>query len=165
MAPKKLALKWCIRQVSLMWPKFPSWTALWFAYHTKWASIQCRYEYVLYPKSYNKYSENLSLFLFQSERYSFMIVLPNRRDGIQDLITGLEKFDLSAARSKLERRHVHITMPVFRFDTTSYLKESLKTVSSGLISGDIVWLSVWKSEILVRRSKHSWEKIRRSTWC
>jgi len=71
----------------------------------------------------------LPQYMFQSERYSFMIILPNRRDGIQDLIGGLDKFDLSDARSKLERRHIHLTMPVFRFDTTSYLKESLKTVS------------------------------------
>lgn len=59
-----------------------------------------------------------------------MVVLPNKKDGLQNLISNLKKVDLSDLRSKLESRHVQISIPVFEFKSTSYLKEPLRTVGT-----------------------------------
>lgn len=63
-----------------------------------------------------------------------MILLPHKKDGIANLISDLKKFDLTELKSKLEQRHVQISIPAFDFKSTSYLKEPLKTVGAHLIT-------------------------------
>lgn len=67
---------------------------------------------------------------FQGERYSFVVIVPNEKDGLSNVLQNLDNVNLSQISSKLEPRHVQISIPSFEFKTISYLKKSLNEVRS-----------------------------------
>ncbi|XP_065200404.1 serpin B4-like [Planococcus citri] len=75
---------------------------------------------------------NSSVFFipYKGERYSFVLIVPNEKDGLPKVLQNFDNVNLSEISSKLEQRHVQISMPSFEFKTISYLKKSLNELGA-----------------------------------
>lgn len=65
---------------------------------------------------------------FQGNKYSMYILLPNRDDGLNDLLRNIDGYSLRRIRSQMERMDVHLRLPKFKFNNDIHMKEILKEV-------------------------------------
>lgn len=56
------------------------------------------------------------------------ILLPNRDDGLNDLLRNIDGYSLRRIRSQMERMDVHLRLPKFKFNNDIHMKEILKEV-------------------------------------
>ncbi|XP_063708055.1 serpin B3-like [Culicoides brevitarsis] len=59
---------------------------------------------------------------------SMMIFLPNKKDGLKILEDGLKKLDLDFVRSQMQKDHVALYLPKFKFEFTQDLEKVLKSL-------------------------------------
>lgn len=59
---------------------------------------------------------------------SFLIILPNQRDGLANLESKLSNYDLTGIKSKLDEYEVEVTIPKFKIEYKVELVEILKKV-------------------------------------
>lgn len=71
-------------------------------------------------------------FLTQNERYSFLILLPNERNGLQAMIDELSPTTVPDVISHLEEESIDISIPKFSIDTTGGIEKNL--AKNGLAS-------------------------------
>lgn len=83
-------------------------------------------------RGYSKYGENKQLdaklleMAYEGEEATFLIVLPNNVDGLQDLISKLrEPSALATAVSEMSLHNVKTLLPKFKIETETDLKEIL----------------------------------------
>uniref|UniRef100_A0A1Y9IVG7 Serpin domain-containing protein n=1 Tax=Anopheles minimus TaxID=112268 RepID=A0A1Y9IVG7_9DIPT len=69
---------------------------------------------------------------YNNSRYSLLLMVPNNKDGLKDLIKSFNSETLSAAQKSLVKMPVHICIPKFRIDTTSRAEKPLAKL--GLIT-------------------------------
>uniref|UniRef100_A0A1Y9HE94 Serpin domain-containing protein n=1 Tax=Anopheles funestus TaxID=62324 RepID=A0A1Y9HE94_ANOFN len=69
---------------------------------------------------------------YNNSRYSLLLMVPNKKDGLKDLIKNFNPDTLSAAQKSLIKMPVHICIPKFRIDTTSRAEKPLAKL--GLIT-------------------------------
>lgn len=58
-----------------------------------------------------------------------VILLPNSIDGLKDLESKLNTFDMNSLASKFVERKTHLLMPKFKLESTLDLKDPLIKVS------------------------------------
>lgn len=68
----------------------------------------------------------------QNERYSFLVLLPNTRDGLKALVDGLTPEAIPDVISKLQEESIEISIPKFSIDTTGGIEKNL--AKNGLAS-------------------------------
>lgn len=69
---------------------------------------------------------------YNNSRYSLFVMVPNKDDGLKDLIKSFNCQSLSSARKMLNEVPVQISMPKFQIDTTSRAEKALAKL--GLIT-------------------------------
>lgn len=69
---------------------------------------------------------------YDNERYSFLVLLPNTRDGLKAMIDDLSADILPDIISKLEEESIDISIPKFSIDTTGGIEKNL--AKNGLAS-------------------------------
>uniref|UniRef100_A0A182M3B5 Serpin domain-containing protein n=1 Tax=Anopheles culicifacies TaxID=139723 RepID=A0A182M3B5_9DIPT len=62
---------------------------------------------------------------YNNSRYSLLLMVPNKKDGLKDLIKNFNSDTLSTAQKTLVKMAVHICIPKFRIDTTSRAEKPL----------------------------------------
>ncbi|KAJ9580241.1 hypothetical protein L9F63_004114 [Diploptera punctata] len=63
---------------------------------------------------------------FRGDEFSMIIVVPNDVDGLSDLIDKLQEDHLASILASAERRNVDLSLPKFKFSTTSKLVPTLQ---------------------------------------
>ncbi|KAJ6641694.1 Plasma serine protease inhibitor [Pseudolycoriella hygida] len=69
---------------------------------------------------------------YDNERYSFTILLPNKRDGLKGMIENLSANTIPDIISEFEEESIDISIPKFSIDTTAGVEKNL--VKNGLAS-------------------------------
>ncbi|XP_053657862.1 serine proteinase inhibitor 2.4 [Anopheles marshallii] len=69
---------------------------------------------------------------YNNSRYSLLLMVPNSKDGLKDLIKNFNPDTLSTVQKSLVKMPVHICIPKFRIDTTSRAEKPLAKL--GLIT-------------------------------
>lgn len=64
----------------------------------------------------------------QNTRYTLLVMVPNRSEGLKDLIKNFNSDSLSSAQKSLVQKSVQITLPKFHIDTTSRAEKALAKV-------------------------------------
>jgi hypothetical protein len=72
----------------------------------------------------NKYC----LHLLQGDRYSLLVLVPNSRSGLSQLISDLSGYSLKNVQKHLQIQEVEVCLPCFQIQTTTKPIESLKKV-------------------------------------
>lgn len=67
----------------------------------------------------------------QNSRYSLLLMVPNNKDGLKELIKNFNPDTLSTVQKSLVQMPVQICIPKFRIDTTSRAEKPLAKVSLG----------------------------------
>lgn len=62
---------------------------------------------------------------YNNSDFSFLILLPNERDGLPALEAQLEKIDLNEISSQLSSQEVNVKLPKFKIETKVQLKDTL----------------------------------------
>jgi serine protease inhibitor len=68
----------------------------------------------------------------QGNKYSMFIVLPNKRDGLNKLLTTVTPALLRNQLFHMTKAQVNVMLPRFSFEFTGQLGEALQEVSSRL---------------------------------
>ena len=66
----------------------------------------------------------------QGNKYSMFIVLPNKRDGINKLLTTVTPALLRNQLFQMSKEQVDVRLPRFSFEFTGQLGDALQAVSS-----------------------------------
>lgn len=66
---------------------------------------------------------------YRGHRFSLFIVLPNRVDGINDLINSLESETLNEDVFYMDKSEVKVVIPKFKFDTQTDMNDAIQQVS------------------------------------
>ncbi|XP_053693950.1 serpin B4 [Sabethes cyaneus] len=69
---------------------------------------------------------------YNNTRYSLLVMVPNKADGIKDLIRNFNCHSLSSAQKALNQQSVRISLPKFHIDSTSRAEKALAKL--GLIT-------------------------------
>ncbi|XP_055606222.1 serpin B4 [Uranotaenia lowii] len=69
---------------------------------------------------------------YNNSRYSLLVMVPNKPDGLRELIKNFKSNSLSSAQLSLAPQAVEVTMPKFQIDTTSRAEKALAKL--GLIT-------------------------------
>lgn len=67
------------------------------------------------------------------------IILPNRIDGLNDLLQKLDSSTLQRVQWLMDETEVRVLLPKFKFDNEVFLNDILKEVCTGL-SAEFLWI-------------------------
>lgn len=70
---------------------------------------------------------------YKNERLSMVILLPNKKDGIDELQRKLSNFHINALLQNMDELRVQVALPKFKIETTFDLKYPLRAVSKRFI--------------------------------
>jgi len=65
----------------------------------------------------------------QGDRLSMIVLLPDKRDGLAEMETKLEDFNLNDLVNKLQSTKVQLQLPKFKLESTIDLKDPLTKVN------------------------------------
>lgn len=68
--------------------------------------------------------------LLQGGELTMTILLPNSKSGLNKLINAVNPRDLTTAKYYLDKVHVHVILPKFKFQTKIKFNDILKQVCS-----------------------------------
>lgn len=73
----------------------------------------------------------------QNEDFSLMIIVPEAKDGLTDLVQGLSEVTISNIRGYGSLEEVEVYLPKFKVESTISLKEPLEQVTMTKVSSQI----------------------------
>ncbi|KAJ4431220.1 hypothetical protein ANN_19817 [Periplaneta americana] len=65
--------------------------------------------------------------IFKNLQYSMLVIVPDERDGLANVINNLQGERLYNLTRRYDERYVNLALPKFKFETTSFVKNLLKT--------------------------------------
>lgn len=66
--------------------------------------------------------------LLQADKYSLLVLIPNSRSGLSQLISDLAGYSLRNVQKHLQTQEVEVSLPSFEIETTTRPIDSLKKV-------------------------------------
>ncbi|XP_069676793.1 serpin B3-like [Periplaneta americana] len=66
--------------------------------------------------------------IFKNLQYSMLVIVPDERDGLANVINNLQGERLYNLTRRYDERYVNLALPKFKFETTSFVKNLLKTM-------------------------------------
>ncbi|XP_058449741.1 antitrypsin [Malaya genurostris] len=69
---------------------------------------------------------------YNNTRYTLLVMVPNKPDGVKDLIKNLHYNSLSSAQKSLQQQPIQVSLPKFHIDSTSRAEKALAKL--GLIT-------------------------------
>lgn len=75
-----------------------------------------------------EYDASALLLKYNNSEISFLVILPNKRNGLPELESKLQDIDLSQLTSKLYKQEVNVKLPKFKIESSFKLKEVLSEV-------------------------------------
>lgn len=71
---------------------------------------------------------------YMAQDMSFVVILPNKREGLSELEGKLKDFDMTTITEKMSEAEVDVTLPKFKFEYKISLKEVLKKVGLSILA-------------------------------
>jgi len=73
---------------------------------------------------------------YNNSDISFLVILPNKKDGLAALESKLQDIDLNVLTSKLYKQEVNVKLPKFKIESSFKLKDILTELKLGNIFGN-----------------------------